>query len=176
VAATAEDAGLVVEMREVASLRPHERNYNRHSTEQVHLLAKSLQTHGQTKNLVILADGTILAGHGLWQAAQLNGWKRIACGVYTGSNPEAYLVADNYLAQLAEPDDTMLASLLQDLQAQGDLDATGFSDDDLGSLLAGLQAGNPAGVTFPEFDENLPDSDAKAKTATCPECGHVFTV
>ncbi len=135
----ADEATLRIEMRDLASLRPHPQNYNRHSSDQIARLGQSLRDHGQVKNVVITSDGTILAGHGLVEAAQSIGWTRIACGVYAGDHPESYIVADNYLATLAEPDEGALASLLQDLQGRGELPASGYSDAGLKDLLAGLR-------------------------------------
>lgn len=133
----------IVEMRAVESLKPNPRNYQRHSPEQIAALAKSLQTHGQQKNISISEDGTILAGHGLVEAAKSIGWSHLACKVYTGPAPEAWLVADNYLATLAEPDPQALTDLLKSLQAEGQLEMTGYGAEDLGELIAGLQGDEP---------------------------------
>jgi site-specific DNA-methyltransferase (adenine-specific) len=139
----AETAELVIEMRDLASLRPFPKNYQRHSPEQIALLGQSLRDHGQTKNVVITADGMILAGHGLAEAAQFIGWKRIACGVYRGQHPESYVVADNFLATLAEPDEAALAALLQELQDVGELAASGYDEAAFSELIASLQADVP---------------------------------
>lgn len=160
----------------IRDLQPHPRNPRRHPAEQVLILRNSLRIHGQQKPVVVTPDFTILAGHGLVEAAEAEAWETVECKVYDGPYPEAFLVIDNRSTELALDDTALLVSLLEDLHGGEGLEATGYDDGDLAFLLAKLQAGSPDGVTFPEFDENLPDSDAKPKTATCPECGHVFTL
>jgi ParB-like chromosome segregation protein Spo0J len=120
-----------IEKRSLHTLTPYPKNYNRHSPEHIGKLAESLRIHGQQKNICITAEGVILAGHGLVEAARSLGWQEISCKVYDGQgDPRAWLVADNYLASLAEVDDKALADLLQDLQASGDLEATGYSAEE----------------------------------------------
>jgi DNA modification methylase len=128
------------EPRAIAALRPHPRNYRRHPERQLELLRESLRIHGQQKPVVITPDGTILAGHGLVEAAQAEGWIELACHVYDGPYPEAFLAIDNRASDLAEDDEAALAALLRDLDAAGNLSAAGYQDDDLSELLARLDA------------------------------------
>jgi DNA modification methylase len=104
------------------------------------VLRESLRIHGQQKPVVITPDGTILAGHGLVEAARLEGWQEIACHVYDGPYPEAFLAIDNRTSDLAEDDETALAELLRDLDAQEQLHATGWGEDDLEELLLRLDS------------------------------------
>ncbi len=90
--------------------------------------------------MVITPDGTILAGHGLVEAARAEGWTEIVCHVYDGPYPEAFLAIDNRSSDLAEDDETALAQLLQDLDAQDQLPAAGWEQDDLSELLLRLDA------------------------------------
>jgi len=94
--------------------------------------------HGQQKPVVITPDGTILAGHGLVEAAQAEGWTEIACHIYDGPYPEAFLAIDNRASDLAEDDEDALATLLRDLEAQDQLLAAGWENDDLSELLTRL--------------------------------------
>ena len=87
--------GITTEPREIAALTPHPRNYRRHPEHQLAILRESLRVHGQQKPVVITPDGTILAGHGLVEAARAEGWTEIACHVYDGPYPEAFLAIDN---------------------------------------------------------------------------------
>ena len=139
-------ADFIVEMRAIDSLRPNPRNYNRHSPEQIAALGRSLQVHGQEKNVSIAGDGMILTGHGLVDAARSIGWSHIACKVYQGPAPDAWMVADNYLATLAAPDPEALTTLLQSLQDVGQLDYAGYDDEGLGKLIAELEAATPKAV------------------------------
>ena len=135
-----------IEQRTIADLKPHPSNYNRHPDGQMAVLRESLRTHGLQKPLVIQPDGTVLAGHGLLEAAKAEGWVQIACHVYDGPYPEAFLVMDNRSAQMAEPDPQALSDLLKSLQDVGQLEMAGYDPEELGKLLAELQAANPTPV------------------------------
>jgi DNA modification methylase len=137
--------GISTEPREIAALRPHPRNYRRHPERQLAILRESLRVHGQQKPVVITPDGTILAGHGLVEAARAEGWNEIACHVYDGPYPEAFLAIDNRASDLAEDDEEALAALLRNLEAQDQLTAAGWGQDDLGELLLRLEADDKRG-------------------------------
>jgi DNA modification methylase len=130
---------LRIEMRPVASLTAHPANYRRHPPDQIEVLRRSIRAHGLQKPVVIKADGTMLAGHGLVEAARLEGYSQVPVHVYTGKHAEAFLIADNFSAQLAVDDEPALAALLKRLAADDELAASGYTDDDLGSLIAKLE-------------------------------------
>jgi DNA modification methylase len=127
-------------MRSVASLTAHPANYRRHPPEQIEVLRRSVRAHGLQKPLVIRADDVILAGHGLLEAVRLEGYRQVPVHVYTGKHPDAFLVADNASAQLAVDDEPALVALLKRLAADDELVATGYSEDELGSLITKLEA------------------------------------
>jgi len=131
---------LHIELRLVTDLTAHPANYRRHPPEQIQVLRRSVREHGIQKPVVIQADGTILAGHGLVEAARQEGYDQVPVHVYTGRHPDAFLVADNFSAQLAVDDEPALADLLRRLAAADELAATGFTDDDLSGLLLKLEA------------------------------------
>ncbi len=132
-------AVLTTEVRAVSTLQPHPRNYRRHPEHQLALLRESLRVHGQQKPVVVTPDGTILAGHGLVEAARAEGWTELAVHVYDGPYPEAYLSLDNRASDLAEDDEAALAELLKDLDAQDQLTAAGWEPEDLRELLLRLE-------------------------------------
>jgi DNA modification methylase len=136
--------GIVAALRRIADLRPHPRNFRRHPEHQLAILRESLRTHGQQKPVVITVDGTILAGHGLVEAARLEGWTEIACHVYDGPYATAFVAIDNRASDLAEDDQAALAALLSDLRAQEQLGAAGYDAEALGKMLAELAAQQPA--------------------------------
>ena len=136
---------LALGRRPIDELRPHPRNYRRHPERQLELLRESLRVHGQQKPVVITPDGTILAGHGLVEAAKAEGWSELACHVYDGPYPEAFLAIDNRASDLAEDDEAALAALLRDLDAAGNLNAAGYEEHDLAELLARLDAEDKRG-------------------------------
>jgi len=141
-----EAAGLANDPRTIAMeqwpierLRAHPRNYRRHPEHQLAVLRESLRVHGQQKPVVITPDGTILAGHGVVEAAKAESWTQVACHVYDGPYPEAFLAIDNRASDLAEDDESALAQLLKDLDAGELLPAAGWDQDDLAELLARTQ-------------------------------------
>jgi DNA modification methylase len=156
---------ITTEPRDIAALRPHPRNYRRHPERQLALLRESLRIHGQQKPVVITPDGTILAGHGLVEAAKAEGWDELACHVYDGPYPEAFLAIDNRASDLAEDDEAALAALLRDLDAVGNLSAAGYQDDDLSELLARLDAEDKRGR---EESFDAEEAMAQAEEATGP--------
>jgi DNA modification methylase len=157
-------AGLAVRMWPIADLVPHPMNYRRHGPEQLEVLRRSLREHGQQKPVVVTSEGTILAGHGLVEAAQAEGWAEIACHVYDGRHPDAFLAIDNRASDLAEDDEDALSALLQRLEAEGELDASGYEQEDLGELIARLEAQANAGreETW-EPPEQLPEGPTRVQ-------------
>ena len=136
---TAKPVALAVQQWSLDRLHPHPRNYRRHPDHQLGVLRESLRVHGQQKPVVIMPDGTILAGHGLVEAARAEGWEQIGCHVYDGPYPEAFLAIDNRASDLAEDDEEALAILLRDLEVQDQLTAAGWGEDDLSELLLRLE-------------------------------------
>ena len=125
----------------LASLRPHPRNYNRHSPSQIQRIAASLTAFGQVRAIVVWRS-TILAGHGVVEAARQLGWTDIRADVLPDDYPEhlalAYVVADNELARLSDPDEAALAALLDEARAEdaGLLAAMGYDEREFQELLA----------------------------------------
>ena len=65
----ADDLTTTLELLPLAELRPHPRNDGTHPPDELAHLKASITTHGVYRNVVIAQDGTILAGHGVIQAA-----------------------------------------------------------------------------------------------------------
>jgi len=123
----------------LADLRPHSRNYNAHSDAQIAKLAKSLSRFGQVRSIVV-RDNTILAGHGVVEAAKSLGWTELRADVVDELSEDealAYVVADNELARQSDPDQAQLAAILEELQAREPLlvEAVGYSTAELEQLL-----------------------------------------
>jgi site-specific DNA-methyltransferase (adenine-specific) len=160
--------------RGIDTLVPHPRNYNQHPPAQIERLAASLVQFGQVRPIVVHRD-TIIAGHGVYMAAQHVGYNTLRVTQlpddWTDEQAMAYLVADNETRRGAEPDDTELAALLDELQqADFDIAAMGFDEAEYRALLDGLTPPvfEPVGI------EEQGRLDEKAKVC-CPECGHEFT-
>ena len=119
-------------------LTPYHRNARQGDTAAI---ARSLETNGQYRPIVVnLGTHTgrpleVLAGNHTLAAARSLGWDTIAASTIDVDDHQAarIVAADNRLADLGDYDDTLLIELLQGLD--GDLDGTGYDDDDLLALL-----------------------------------------
>ncbi len=128
----------------VAGLKPHPRNYNRHDHGQVEDLRESLRQFGQVRSIVVQATKNpkvflIVAGHGITEAARLEGVKTLKADVvpatWTPARVLAYLAADNELARRGSPDEAQLATIVAEVKASE------------GEVLARLAAGEQAALT-----------------------------
>ena len=119
-------------------------NYNRHGDKQLGHLSESLRQFGQFKNIIAWRN-TIVAGHGLVQAAKARGWQRIEVkrlpDEWSIERVNAVLVADNELARQSDPDQAALAAILDQVkQVDAELvTAAGFSEQELSELLKSLE-------------------------------------
>lgn len=169
-------------------LQSHPRNYKKHPETQLVKLRESLKRFGQVKPILIqMQPGdhrfVIVAGHGVFEAAEDLGWEHIAASLapryWTPSDALAYLIADNETSNDAEINELMLAELLEESRNCGyDLAALGSSEAQLAALLEKLtQEQLTSGNTqpLPNLDEIADDeSPLDVGSTTCPNCGHIF--
>jgi hypothetical protein len=132
---------LSTELAALETLHAHPENYRKHPADQLEHLAQSLREHGVYRNVVIANEGTVLAGHGVVEAARLAGLEEInVVRLEVGPNdPKArkLLAADNEIAHLSFVDDRALAELLKEIRAE-DIDGlfgTGYDDAMLANLI-----------------------------------------
>lgn len=124
-----------------SSLQPHPRNYRKHPDDQIEHLVQSIEEHGFYRNIVITKHGTILAGHGVWQAVCRMGLSEIPVIVLDldDDDPKALkvLAGDNEIGHLGEIDDRALTDLLKDVSTNDDVGllGTGFDEQMLANLL-----------------------------------------
>ena len=151
---------LEIKTVDVASLKPHPRNYVTHPDDQIEHLAESIREHGFYRNIIIAKDNTILAGHGVVQAAKKMGIKKIpVCQLdIAPDDPRAIkvIVGDNEIAHLREVDDRVFTDLLKEIK-DFDVDGllgTGFDEMMLSTLVL---------ATRPEGE--IPDMDASREWA-----------
>lgn len=143
-----------IRMFDVAALLPYARNSRKHSPAQIEQLAGTIQRVGWT-NPILVADGTILAGHGRIMAAQKLGLRKVP-GIdlshLSEHERQALVISDNRLAELASWDLEMLKLETDDLRAAGfDLEAyTGFAEEDLAKLFEGMEDEPPSGDKDPD--------------------------
>lgn len=123
--------------RPVSELRKDPRNARRHSERDLSVLRRSLREHGQQKPIVVLRDGTVIAGNGTLEAAVAEGWGRLAVVTFDSEDAAraaAFAVVDNRSAELSEWDFEMLAAGLRELPADL-LSGVGFTQVELEPLL-----------------------------------------
>jgi len=142
------------------ALTPHESNPRNHPEHQLLTLIRSLQTHGQQRPVVITPEHVILAGHGLVQAAKRLGWDAIDCVIYSGPNPEAFLLMDNQSSLYAYDDTDKMLAMLRDLLAQEvPLEDAGFDTEEVTNLLHDIDAPTPAPEGAAKVDDLLGDEE-----------------
>ena len=108
--------GVVNQVVGVAGCRPHPRNYNQHEAGQIANLRVSLRRFGQVRSVVVqevLGGGWLLvAGHGVVEAARLEGFEEVRADVIPADWDEAtvlaYLAADNELARQGTADEEQM--------------------------------------------------------------------
>lgn len=117
----------------VEELHPYPNNPRKGN---VDLIAESLSTYGQYKPITVnRKNNEILAGNHTFQAAQQLEWKEIAVTyVDVDDATAAKIVAiDNKTSDMGGYDTEKLLELLDELP---DLEATGYTQDDIDSLMA----------------------------------------
>lgn len=116
----------------IADLKAHPRNYRIHTDEQLAHIIKSLEENGFYRNIIIAKDNTILAGHGVIEAAKKMGKKTAPCFrvPFGPDSPEAMkvLIGDNEMSHLAEINDRFLTDMLKELKISDMLLGTGYDD------------------------------------------------
>jgi hypothetical protein len=124
----------------LTELHPHPANPNRGD---IPTIVESLNSHGQYRSVVANKDGTLLAGHHVFYAAQQLKWPSLRVDVVDADEQSALkvLLADNRIAELGPgPDMEKLLEVL--LHLDDDLAATGY-DPDYVQMLEEMLAGAP---------------------------------
>jgi DNA modification methylase len=127
-----------VEVREITSIRPYERN-PRLNDKAVDAVAASLREFGFRQPIVIDTDGIIIAGHTRYKAALKLGLQKVPVHIATDLTAEqakAYRIADNKTGDIAEWDMEILPIEISELQESGfEMGILSFSDKELTQLL-----------------------------------------
>ena len=117
----------------------------------IDLIADSLSKLGQYKPIVVNADGTILAGNHTVMAAQRLGWETIDVHRVDVDDDTAkrIVLVDNKANDQSTYDVEELVNLLTELP---NLDATGFTRDEVDDLLETLDALDDEDIPEPPKD------------------------
>jgi ParB-like chromosome segregation protein Spo0J len=133
-----------IETVAVRALRSHPRNARTHSKKQIRQIANSIERFGFNNPVLVDDDKQIIAGHGRVQAAKLLGIAEVPSvrlSHLSEVEKQAYILADNRLAELAGWDREILAI---ELQALVDLDF----EVELTGLSVNAQGTSPFRGTF----------------------------
>lgn len=133
-----------IELRNIADIKPYLGN-PRVNDDAVEAVAKSLKEFGWRQPIVLDVDGVIIVGHTRYKAAIRLGWTQAPVHVatdLTAAQIQAYRIADNQVATLAEWDFELLPIELGSLKEQGyDLDLLGFDADELAHIFNPVSEG-----------------------------------
>ena len=128
----------------IAELKPDPGNPRRHPPAQLRRLIASIEDFGWTVPILVDGAGLVIAGNARLEAARRLGHVSVPAILIDDLPPaarRAYQLADNRIPLDAEWDEELLASVLEEISDVGlDLDATGFSDEELRALLEGPEA------------------------------------
>jgi hypothetical protein len=127
---------LKVEIIPLDDLIPDENNARSHSKKNIDAIAKSLQTFGQRKPVVITQKNIVVAGNGTLEAAKQIGWKGLSVvrvpDDWDSDTIKAYALADNRTAELASWNSEILLDQLRELKMEDwNVGELGFKDFDL---------------------------------------------
>ena len=153
---------LSIEYKSTGAIIPYINNSRTHSEQQVQQVAASIKEFGFTNPLLIDEEGSIIAGHGRLQAAQMLGMDEVPTITLEGlteAQRKAYVIADNQLASNAGWDIDSLKLEIETLtELDFDISLLGF-DDDLIDLINPTEV--DLGLTPEEKLENYLDGDTK---------------
>jgi ParB-like chromosome segregation protein Spo0J len=123
----------------LVKLQPADRNPRTHSPEQVAALARAIERFGFINRIVIDHKKNLLAGHARLAAAKLLGMTEVPFDTadhLTEQDKQAYIIADNKLALMAEWDPASLSGAIARLREGGyDTTVVPFSDEELQRII-----------------------------------------
>ena len=125
----------------VEELKPHPRNSRVHSPAQISRIAASLKAFGVIKPILVDAANTVIAGHGVLEAAKLGGITSVPTvrvEHLSADQVRAYIVADNKLAELSAWDRKVLGEEFRHLltiEGAFDIALTGFEIPEIEVIL-----------------------------------------
>ncbi|MCK9569897.1 ParB/Srx family N-terminal domain-containing protein [Candidatus Pacearchaeota archaeon] len=179
----------------VEEIIPNPRNPNKHPKKQLELLSKIIKAQGWRAPITVSnRSGFIVRGHARLEAAKILGLTECPVDFQDYENEAvewADCIADNRIAELAEPDLPLLKDLLTELDTGAfDMDLTGFDTESIESLMTQLHEPNFGDVKTPlqeaidkkeaelkeQFAEKMRQDLQKHIQLICPECGHEYSV
>jgi ParB-like chromosome segregation protein Spo0J len=128
-----------IEQVPIELLKPHPKNYRNHPQQQIEHLAASIAEFGFYRNIIACKDYTILAGHGLTQAAAFAGISfvpvlKLALNAFDVKALKL-LAIDNEVDHLGDSDMRQLSEVLKEILSDDNLFGTGYDEAKLENLL-----------------------------------------
>jgi hypothetical protein len=123
-----------VTIRPLDNIVPYGENPKEHPQEQVDKIASSIQRFGWDQPIVVDGDGTIIKGHGRYQAAQKLGLDEVPVieqPDLSEAEARAARIADNRVAESDWDDDLLTVELELLEESPLEIDAAGFDDEEL---------------------------------------------
>ncbi len=168
-------AELPQEIRLLSELIPHPKNVNTHPVEQIEKLRHLIKTHGYYAVSITIqkSTNTIIKGHGVREALQLEGYGKALVNVKDCTDSEALtiMVADNKIASDSLIDDIGLQNLINELSALNvpSLDFAFDNQDleDLANDILGKSVDSPE--DFKGYDEDIETE------YECPKCHYKWS-
>jgi DNA modification methylase len=149
---------LKIVYRKIDAIRPNPRNPRKHSRRQIKKLARIIKNQGCVVPLLDDRYGNLLAGHARYEACRLLGLTEIPtiCLEHLDERQaQAFMLADNRLAELSEWDDKLLAEHLKELSLALDfeIELSGF---ELGEIDLRIESLNSASEKAADAADALP--------------------
>lgn len=151
----------------LSEIHPYEKN-PRFNDDAVDAVAKSIREFGWRSPIVVDKEHVIVCGHTRFKAAQKLGLAEVPVHIAGDLTPEqiqAYRIADNKTAEIAEWNYDLLPLEIRELQdADFDLSLLGFDTDELDRLLNGTDADSVVdGETEPDAVPDVPEEAASRR-------------
>jgi DNA modification methylase len=153
---------LKIELVDISSIKPYEKNPRKHSKKQVQQIANSILKFRFLNPGAVDDKNVLIAGHGRYEALKLLGKTKmpvIRVKHLSEAQIKAYRIADNKIAENAEWDDNLLKVELSELselalETDFEIEVTGFEMAEIDSIIDGDDAP-------PEDDplDNIPEPD-----------------
>lgn len=179
-----------IKYQPIDELEPAESNPKKHNIDK---LRASVKHHGFVEPIVVdERTGRLVAGHGrtetlktmrdagqpapegirvvddVWLVPVLRGWAS-----ENDTQASAYLIASNRLVEAGGWDESALADLLNSINAEGFLEASGHDERTLEELMR-QTASQAAQLVAQESSAQEVDTDGFVMEHKCPRCGFEF--
>jgi DNA modification methylase len=134
---------LAIVYQPIDLLKPNPGNARTHSKRQIRLIADSMQACGNNSPILVDGELTVISGHARLLASRQLAFSEVPTISLEHLSPtqvQAFMIADNKLAELAGWDDALLGEqlrLLSEMSLDFNLELTGFEIAEIDALIEG---------------------------------------